>query len=316
MSRKIINNINGWNRCVLPLIILALFTIMAVSPTEAGHETPPDSGNRINAFVSIMPQAYFIERVGGDRVNVSVLVGPGQSPATYEPTPKQLAGLSDADVYFTIGVPFETRLLEKLTHLLPDLDIVPTQKGIRLRYFKPDEASGDHDHDHDKGAPDPHIWLDPELVKIQAGTICDALKRLDPDHADTYDANLQSFDHDLDSIDTAIADLLAPIKGARFYVFHPSYGYFADRYGLTQVAIESEGKEPGARQLAQLIADARAEKIRAVFIQPQFAETMAEAIARELDVPVVQLDPLARDYLTNLMDMAHKIDRALAGGGK
>jgi len=280
----------------------------------AAGETPAGDAPGINAFVSILPQAYFVERVGGNHVTVSVLVGPGKSPATYEPTPKQIAGLSDANVYFTVGMPFETRLMEKLANLIPNLKIVPTQKGIRLRFFQSGDASDGHDHE--KGAPDPHIWLDPELVKIQAGTICDELKRLDPGHAETYESNLQSFRHDLDSVDAAIADLLAPIKGSRFYVFHPSYGYFADRYGLIQVAIESEGKEPGARQLAELIANAKAEKIRAIFIQPQFAETMAGAIAREVNVPVVQLDPLARDYLANLMDMAQKIDRALGEGSR
>jgi len=311
-DKKIIDPESTINRLrmtiLIALLVTAGFSAGACGESQS-HGTPA-----INAFVSILPQAYFVERVGGDYVHVSVLVGPGQSPATYEPTPKQLAGLSDANVFFTIGVPFETRLLEKLTHLLPDLNIVPTQQGIPLRYFRPDEASADHDHK--RGAPDPHIWLDPELVKIQATTICDALKRIDPDHAAAYDANLQSFRHDLDSLNTAIAKLLAPIKGSSFYVFHPSYGYFADRYGLIQVAIESEGKEPGARHLVTLIAIAKAAKIEAIFVQPQFAETMAEAIAREVDVPVVQLDPLARDYLTNLMDMAQKIDHALAGRGK
>jgi zinc transport system substrate-binding protein len=294
---------------ILPLAVFLALMTTGLSAVAAG-ETPAGNTARINAFVSILPQAYFVERIGGDHVTVSDLVGPGQSPATYEPTPKQIAGLSDANVYFTIGVPFETRLLEKLTHLIPNLNIVPTQKDIPLRYFR----SGDDAHGHKKGAPDPHIWLDPELAKMQAETICDALKSLDPIHSDEYDANLQSFRHDLDSVSTAIAELLAPIKGSRFYVFHPSYGYFADRYGLIQVAIESEGKEPGARQLTTLIAFAKAEEIKAIFIQPQFAETMAKAIARDVDVPVVQLDPLARDYLSNLMDMAQKIDRALGGG--
>ena len=294
-------------------IIAIMLTVGFITAGTAGDSPVTDDGS-LNTFVSILPQAYFVQRVGGDYVTVSVLVGPGQSPATYDPTPKQIAALSDADVYFTIGVPFEARLLEKLTHLFPDLNIVPTQRGVPLRHFE--SGTGGDDHDHEKGAPDPHIWLDPELVKIQAGTICDELIRLDPDHAEIYESNLQSFRHDLDSVNAAIAKLLAPDKGSRFYVFHPSYGYFADRYGLIQVAIESEGREPGARYLAELISDANAEEIRAVFVQPQFAETMAEAIAREIHVPVVELDPLARDYLTNLMDMARKIDRAIGDGGK
>jgi zinc transport system substrate-binding protein len=265
---------------------------------------------KIQAFVSILPQAYFVERVGGESVKVTVLVGPGQSPATYEPTPHDISHLSDADVYFKIGVPFEVRLLDKATKLIPDLNVVDTRSGIILRQME--EIDHHHDHDHE-GGHDPHIWLDPQLVKIQAATICNELKRINPQNTDSYDKNLQLFHEELDSLDIDIAQLMEQFANMRFYTFHPSFGYFADRYGLVQVAVEVAGKEPGARQLAKLIEQARQDSIGAIFVQAQFTTSTADAIAREIGVEVVTLDPLTYDYLSGVREMAEKIAKSVSG---
>jgi zinc transport system substrate-binding protein len=182
------------------------------------------------------------------------------------------------------------------------LKIVDMHNGVKLRYFRRSKGSQ---------VADPHIWLDPKLVKIQAATIRKALSDIDPAHAAVFEKNLQAFQVDLDRIDARIAAILAPLKGSKVYVFHPAFGYFCGSYGLTQVAVEIEGKEPGPRQLTELIEKARADGVKVIFVQPQFAEKGAEAIAREIGAGVVPINPLPRDYLKGLEDMAAVIKEAL-----
>lgn len=257
---------------------------------------------KIKAFVSILPQAYFVERVGGRYVDVEVLVGPGQSPATYEPTPKQMARLGEAKVYFRIGTPFEKGFIDKLANILKRLEIVDTRKNVTLRYFKRSKGGS---------VLDPHIWLEPGRVKIQAATICETLIRLAPDRRSSFESNLRSFQADLDRVDKNISETLAPLKGSKFYVFHPAFGYFGHRYGLEQVAVEIEGKGPSPKQLSNLINKARNEGVRVIFVQPQYAKKDAETIAREIEGAVVPMNPLPREYLKNLENMASLLRRSL-----
>ncbi|MGC9323322.1 MAG: metal ABC transporter solute-binding protein, Zn/Mn family [Desulfomonilia bacterium] len=280
------------------------------------------SGNEreqtLKIFVSVLPQAYFVERVGGDRVDVSVMVGPGQSPHTYEPAARQMADISRADMYFRVGVPFEHGLIPKIRNMFPDLAIVDTRENVDMLFFTDTEHHEEHGHEHhgdEGGAPDPHIWLDPKRVKIQAHTIAQTLVRIDPDHEGLYRKNLEGFLEDLDRLDRDISRSLSPYRGTKLYVFHPAFGYFADSYGLIQVAFESEGKEPSARQLADLIEQARSDGVKVIFVQPQFSRRNAQAVARAIDGAVVPIDPLPRDYLTQMRDMAQAIQTALADRG-
>ncbi len=264
-----------------------------------------DDKSPLRVYVSILPQAYFVERIGGSDVQVEVLVQPGQSPATFEPTPRQMAELSRADIYFRIGLPFETRLLGKIASICPDLNVVDTRKGIKLR---PMTGQGD---DHDRGAADPHFWLDPELAAVQAKNIAGGLSTLAPNKQKIFNENLQTLRTDLKQLDSTLAAILAPLHGRKLYVFHPAYGYLAGAYGLEQVAVEAGGKEPGARQIAELIDHARADNVRVIFVQPQFSTSTAKSIAEAIGGVVIPLDPLARDYITNLQTMAARIDSAL-----
>lgn len=280
------------------LLLSVLLLLVAVTPAAA--ET-------IDVFVSILPQAYFVERIGGDAVTVEVLVGPGQSPATYGLSPKQMVKLAQADVFFRIGVPFENRLMKKISRSFKNLNVVDLQKGISLR--------GHHVERHDGYRPDfhldPHIWLDPRKARIMAYTITDELIRLQPQHEEAFRHNLTQLVNDLDQVHREISAQLKPYRGRAFMVFHPAYGYFAGAYGLRQVAVEAEGKSPSARQLAQWIAMARREKIRVIFVQPQFSAETARTIADSIDGVVVPLDPLAKDYTNNLRRMAQAIAEAM-----
>ncbi|MGE4578139.1 MAG: metal ABC transporter solute-binding protein, Zn/Mn family [Desulfuromonadales bacterium] len=260
----------------------------------------------LQVFVSVLPQKYIVERIGGNEVTVSVMVGPGRSPATYEPTPKQMATLATAAVYFRIGVAFETVWMERIRSNNPDLRIIDLREGITLRAIESHHHPGHDHHDEEKGQglKDPHIWTSPLLVQVMAGKVLSVLAALNPEAEETYRRNYQALISDLESLDRDIRTKLAPLKNRRFLIFHPSMGYFADTYGLQQVPIEMEGKEPGARTLARLIDEAKAQNVRVIFVQEQFSRRLAENIARSIDATVIAIDPLAEDYATNMRHIA------------
>ena len=285
-------------RAVLILVVASVFCTM-LSTVYAAEEP----SGKIRVFVSIIPQAYFVERVGGEYVEVEVLVGPGQSPATYEPTPRQMSQLASSRVYFRIGVPFEKVFMPKISSAFSQLSIVDTSAGVPLLYFNQSDG---------RQVADPHIWLDPKRVKIQAETICTELIRLAPDHTDVFRQNLKAFQEDLDAVDASIAETLETLRGSTLYVFHPAFGYFAQSYGLQQVAIEIEGKQPSARQLSDLINRARDEKVKIIFVQPQYSKKNAQTIARAISGAVVPINPLPEDYLDELRMMASVIRNALS----
>jgi zinc transport system substrate-binding protein len=273
------------------------------------------AGGKINVFVGIEPIAYFAERIGGPLVDVSVLVGPGQDPHTFEPTPKLMARLARAKVFFNLGFPFEETLVKKLGATFKNAEIVNIQKGIELRPVNEQDldhhAVKEHGHAHEADALDRHTWLDPQLARIQAGTIADALIQIDPKNRELYEANLKKFQADLDRIHEQLKEALAPVRGKSFFVFHPAFGYFAHEYGLKQVAVEIDGKEPTARQLARLIKDAQKHDVKIIFVQPQFPKKNAENLAESIGGAVVPIDDLARDYVTNLAEIAKKLKSAL-----
>ena len=280
---------------------------------------PADAMERIPISVSIAPQAFFAEKVGGDRISVHVLLPPGRSPATYAPTPAHVSQLTRSRLLFRIGVPFETGLLTGIEQTVEGLEIVDTRRGITMRRFV-DEAHAHEREDHDLEAKhaskadegyDPHIWLDPLLVKRQAVTMRDALTMADPEGAATYQENCRLFLKELDDLDARIRAVLAPVKGGRLLVFHPSFGYFADAYGLRQVAVETAGKSPKGKELTRLIKMAKKENVRIIFVQPQFDRHVAEKIAAAIDGAVVPLDPLAREYIANMETMARAVAEAL-----
>ena len=274
----------------------------------------------VKSFVSILPVAYFVERVGGPNVEVSVLVGPGQDPHTFDPTPKLMTKLANARVLFKMGFPFEETLIKKVGSSFKNVEVVDLQQGIKLRAMTEEETEAEEaehghgkaeEHGHDTGNMDQHTWLDPQLAKIQAKTIADTFIRIDPNHKEQYEKNLKDFQADLDVIHEQLKKALAPVKGKSFFVFHPAYGYFGDAYGLKQVPVQIGGKEPTARQLARLIELAKEDGVRVIFVQPQFSKKTAEALAKGIGGAVVPLDDLAPDYLKNLQEMATKLDSAL-----
>lgn len=282
--------------------LLVVVTAAAILGFAACRPSPPTSGGPLQISVSIAPQRYFVERVGGEFVVVNVMVPPGAEPHTFEPKPQQLQALSQADAYLTIGTEFEAAWLGRMQALHPAMVMVDTTQGIE-RLPLPGRSGG--------AVPDPHIWLSPALVKLQAQTIYQALAALDPPHQPQYQANLAAFMVDIDRLDGEIRQALQGVKHRRFLVFHPSWGYFARDYDLEMITIEVGGQEPSAAELADLIRRAQQARIRVVFAQPQFSQQAARTLAQQIGGDVLLIDPLAADWLDNLRQAAQTFARVL-----
>ena len=323
-------------------LISFIFGVLCVFPGNAF------AADKLPVFVSIVPQKYFVQQIGKNLVDVHTKVQPGASPATYEPKPKQMADLSKTNIYFAIGVPFENAWLGKVAAANPKLRVVHTDHGIEKlameahhhhddghaeEHRDTDQHEADHDHEksehqreaeheyhgeeeHDKDhhehtGLDPHIWLSPPLVKIQARTILAALQEVDPEHRSVYEANFKAFTAQIDQLDADLKKTFAGKTGLQFMVFHPAWGYFAHAYELKQVPIEIEGKDPKPAQLKELIRHSRENGIKVVFVQPQFSTKSAALVAREIDGQVAFADPLAENWMANLRQVADKFQAAL-----
>lgn len=327
----------------------------------AGAARVDPGAEPVRAIVSVAPLGTFVERIGGDLVQVQPMVRPGQNPHAYEPSPRQVATLARADLYVRVGIPLEDAWLPRMRATNPGMRILDARDGIRLRPSDPsvprpvstvpdgddpgdghahrgpggrtdreghaahaghdghgdqpdrdghDDADAREGHRHE--ALDSHVWTSPPLARSMGANIRDALIRLRPDQAARLRSNYERFAADLDALDARIRTRLAPVGNRRFLVFHPAWGYFADTYGLVQVSIEYEGKEPGARTLAGLIDFARASGVRLVLTQPQFSPRSAEQMAVAIGGRVESVDPLSADYfgtLERLADLLAEADR-------
>ncbi len=287
--------------------------------SQPGGADPANDSARLSVFVSIPPQETFVARIGGDRVAVASLVAPGQDAHAFEPTPAQAARFSSSSLFFGIGFPFEDRIVEKLAGSNPALVFVDTSSSVPKRVMEEGHgheanvhAAAGQEGEQEGGGDqhegfDPHVWLSPDLVKIQGLAIRDALIAADPGGEEIYRKNYAAFASDLDSLDAEIAAILSGVRGETVYVYHPVLGYFTDRYGLFQEAIEIEGKEPTARELAAFMERIREEHAGMIFVQKEFSTRSAEAVAAETGAVVKTIDPLSGDYFGTMRRIAHDI---------
>lgn len=286
------------------LIPVYLSLILVTCPVCA---LPKNSADPINIFVSILPQKYLVERVGGSRVNVSVMVKPGVSPETYEPTPRQMAQLQETRLYFRIGVPFESVWMKRLQSLYPDMGVINCCDELLIDETVHHNHTGDEHH----SINDAHVWTSPGNAIILAGIIRDALSKVDAGSQDHYRNNFVSLKSDLASLDAEIKNEMEDIRIPYFIVSHPSWGHYARAYGLKQISIEQHGTEIRARELANLVRFARQWKINTVFVQKQFSTASATTLAREINGSTVELDPLAEDYINNLRNVTRAISASM-----
>lgn len=299
------------------LMIASVIVAVVIAAAIWPQSKPQSSDTGIDVLVSILPQKEFVKSVAGDGISVVSIIPPGASPATYDPTPQDLIRIEEADIYFRIGhIPFESSHLDKILAINPDLVVVDTSEGVPLRYFggleHDDEKDGrgselNGEHGHEEGSVDPHIWLSPKLVKTQVENIYSALADYNPDGAIKYRSNANTYLEALDELDSELSGVFSNIESDHLLVFHPSWGYFAERYGLEQIAIQQDGKDPSARQLEEIISTATNYGIKTIFVQEQFDESIAQSIAEEIGGSVISIDPLAEDYLQNLRNVANEI---------
>lgn len=261
---------------------------------------------KLQIFVSIVPQKYFVEKIGGEKTEVSVMVMPGSSPATYEPKPVQIQKLSKADIYFSVGVNFENYWLKRFKELAKNTKFIAADANIQKRHIEEHhhEEHQENDVHHEEENFDPHIWLSPKLVKIQCETIYNALVSASPESAEYFKNNYVNFMKEIDTIDSEIKVIISGVKNKKFIVFHPSWGYFADDYGLEMIAIEKEGKSPRADHLLKVIQTAKANGIKTVFVQPEFPDKYAKVIASDIGGKTAALSPLAYNWSENILKAA------------
>ena len=274
------------------IIIVTLLQTLFFS--EKGWTEP------IPIFVSIAPQKYFVERIGGNDVNVEVMVKSGESPATFNPNPKKMSRLANAKLYFSIGVPFERIWVSRLKAIQPDLKFISLNHNLSSKI-----ESG-----HSQNKQDPHIWLSPLLAKKMVTEIEAALSKAKPERAEFFKINNIALAQELDILDQEIHDIIATAKSRNFMVFHPAWSYFAEAYNLKQVAIEHQGKEPGPRTLQEIINKGKKLKIKTIFVQKQFSLSVAKNIAKMIGANVQEMDPLAENYFENMRKTAKAISGA------
>ena len=275
---------------------------------------PETSASPLQVFVSIPPQKWLSDQVGGELVSTHVLVNKGQEPHNFEPTPKQIAALFRSQLYFTVDMEFEREISRKIRQSDSRVRIIDVTRSIHKISITGngyEEDGGGLDEEHHHAGLDPHVWLAPANLKIMATAMAAAMADVDPENKSLYKRNLQAVTLMLDRLHRDIQQALAPNKGSTFLVFHPAFGYFAHAYGLHQEAVEVEGKSPAPRQLYSLLTRAKTDKVKVVFVQPQFDRKSAQAIAHGIGGEVVPLDPLAEDVVGNLKIMAEKIQSAL-----
>ena len=282
-------------------LFIAAFTILNASKQEL--------------TVSISPQKYFVQKIVKDKFDINVMVKPGASPHTYEPKSSQMKSLSNSKIYFYTGVSFENAWLDKFKLSAKNTIFVDTAVGIEKLAMEAHSHEGEEHnehkdeakHDHENEALDPHIWLDPILVKIQAKNIYDAIVKIDSQNSDFYKTNYEEFLKELDLINNELETILKPYENRAFMVFHPSWGYFAKRYDLEQISIEVQGKEPKPNELVELVKDAKKHNIKIIFVSPQFSQKSAKTIAQNISGNVVAIDSLGENWEIDLLKAANEI---------
>ncbi|MDD1728299.1 MAG: zinc ABC transporter substrate-binding protein [Methanospirillum sp.] len=271
----------------------------------------PTSGEKpLIIACTVPPQEEFIKAIAGNETRVLVMVPPGASPHTFEPTPSQISALESADLYIALGsgIEFENQWLDRIRSMYPHLQIVNSSTGLILMPGTEDHhKSEEHEETHEAETTDPHIWMSIKNAKLMVNTTCEALSTHTPSKRIFYETNRNRYLDLLSVVDTKIAGLLSSLPSRTILVYHPAFGYFCRDYNLTQLAVESDGKEPAANSLASLVDRAKSEKISLLFTEPEFSTQGAETLAAEIGARVVLITPLSGEYLTNINHIAEQI---------
>ncbi|MCC5830976.1 MAG: zinc ABC transporter substrate-binding protein [Phycisphaeraceae bacterium] len=300
-----------------PVLFLMACLVMTAALVGCDRAAGLDDG-KLQVAVSIAPQKWLAEQLLGEHGRVIVVIPPNADAHTYSPSDAEVSRLMRSRLFFTIGMPFEEQGPWRGGRAAAryGLEVVNTTTGISFLEMD-HECDHDHDHEHhhhhhDHGGLDPHVWLSPRLLKIQASNMAEALIEAAPDLAEDINQNLEAVHARLDELDAELTRILEPYRGRMFLVYHPAWGYLAHDYGLNQMAIEISGQTPSEGQLTGLLRLAREAQTRVVFVQPQISDVTAEAIAGQLGGRVEVIDPLAENLYDNLIDVAERIAASFA----
>lgn len=289
------------------IILFALLVLAACGEKQAEGRV---------VTVTIEPQRFFAEKIAGDKFSINCVVPSGQSPETYDPTPKQMVQIGRSEAYLRIGhIGFEQVWMEKIRENNPKLQLFDVSEGMKLltdtteeHHHEAEEAAAHHHHH--PGGVDPHIWNSIEGAKVIAWNTLNAFIALDKENTDYYWKNYTALLADIDKTGAAIQQLLAPVTDRTFIIYHPALTYFAAEFNLTQLCIEMDGKEPSPSQLKELVETAKANHTQVVFIQQEFDKKNAELIAKETECRLVTINPLDYHWDKELIHIA----KALANG--
>ncbi len=272
-------------------IILLLLSVLLITGCNSNTENIENKKNTI--AVSIVPEENFVEKIVGDKFNIITLIPPGSSPSSHQPSPKQLQELSNADLYFTIGVETEKANILPMISEYKNLKIIDIANEVDsiypARYF-----------DNNKLSRDPHIWLSPkraiEIVKIMEKELINQY----PEYKDIFYTNSENYISELNILDSLIKEKVNSLENKDFIIYHPSYGYFADDYNLNMIEIEVEGKNASIDKLNEIIKYAKENNLKAIYYQAEMSSKQAKIIASEIDIATIKLEPLGKNYIESL----------------
>lgn len=295
------------NRINYIAIIFTIIVIIAVGLLSLYQSSDLDYVEKPRVVVTILPQAEFIEKIAGDKVSITTMVPPGASPHTYEPRPSQMIEVAEAEMFAKVGtgLDFELVWMPKIIETNPNILIVNSSEGIHLIEM------GAHDNEYPLGGKDPHVWLSPKKAIIMVENLYEGLVKIDPDNKEYYTKNKDVYINSLKELDSTIMQTFSGLKTKKFMVYHDSWGYLAYDYGLEQIPIQKEGKEPTPEGIATLIDQARENNITIIFASPEFEIQTAKTISEEIDGTVILISPLAKDYIENLKRMSDEISKSL-----
>lgn len=292
---------------LLVIVLLGSIGIYASAPVKEKHF----ENGKIDVIVTIPPQAEFVEKIGGDKVEVTIMVPSGASPHTYEPKPSQLKKVAEAEIYAKVGsgVEFELVWMDKIISQNKNMLIIDCSERIELL----GKSEQDAHEQVDREGYDPHIWLSLRNAKIMVENIYDGLVKVDPANQDYYAKNKEEYLKELDELDKEITQALSGKTSSKFMVYHPAWTYFARDYNLEQIPIEEEGKEPTPQGIANLIDQARKNNVTIIFASPGFNTKSAQVIAEEISGEVILINPLEKNYLENMRKAAEALGKTLGG---
>ena len=302
---------------------IALFTtflviFFGIQWWRSGRLSHEETGVRIKVAVSIPPLSEFAARIGGPGIEVVTIVPDGADPHTYEPKPSQLAAIADADLYIAVGAGLESEnmWLGKVMSGFDEESIITASDGLELMANpEGEEDAGEEgeraeNEDREHGRSDPHVWVSPRNAIHMTENIYRALAARDPGHAEEYAANKETYVDELETLDAEIGGAISEAGVTAFVAAHPSWGYFARDYGLSQFVIDADGKEAGIERLKAVIEAAKAERVTAIVAAPEFPRKTAEAVGAEIGAEVYVISPLKAGYAENIREM----ERALVKG--